>query len=103
MNVEEKFLSILKKDPRLANREVHCQAETGGVILRGWVRSFFEKQLAQEILRRIEGVGEIHNELEVRPEAQKSFIWNSPWEVESTSPDLVGIWPPIMKSLLGNV
>jgi osmotically-inducible protein OsmY len=35
------------------------------VILRGVVRSYFQKQMAQEAVRRISGVEEIHNELEV--------------------------------------
>ncbi len=74
-NLEEKVLCILKKDPRLAYREVYCQADSGRLILRGCVRSFFEKQIAQEILRRIEGVGEIHNELEVRSELSIASAW----------------------------
>jgi|GEM_PF-1673661 len=87
-NMEEKLLSILRTEPRLAYREVHCQAESGRLILRGRVRSYFEKQVAQEILRRIEGVGEIRNELEVHPEPPISFIWQVSPEPEEAHPNL---------------
>ncbi len=35
------------------------------MILRGVVRSYFQKQMAQEALRHVEGIEEICNELEV--------------------------------------
>jgi osmotically-inducible protein OsmY len=35
------------------------------VVLTGRVQSYFQKQMAQESLRRIEGVGRIVNNLEV--------------------------------------
>ena len=87
-NMEEKILSILRKDPRLAYREVHCQAESGRLILRGRVRSYFEKQIAQELLRRVEGVGEIRNELEVSPEPTVPLTWQPALEPEETPPNL---------------
>ncbi len=84
--LEEKVFGVLGRDPRLARREVYCHTEEGRVILRGWVRSFFEKQLAQEVLRRIEGVREICNELEVRSaweEPMPSGVWSDPWDIDS--------------------
>jgi osmotically-inducible protein OsmY len=35
------------------------------VTLRGVVRTYFQKQMAQEVVRRVDGVDEICNELEV--------------------------------------
>jgi osmotically-inducible protein OsmY len=37
----------------------------GRVTLHGTVRSYYHKQMAQESLRRLSGVGEIENRLEV--------------------------------------
>jgi osmotically-inducible protein OsmY len=44
---------------------VSCQAVDGKVVISGKVRSFYLKQLAQEILRKIDGIGAIDNRLEV--------------------------------------
>jgi osmotically-inducible protein OsmY len=44
---------------------VRIEAEDGRVVLKGSVRSFFEKQMAQEAIRRIDGVQLIDNMLEV--------------------------------------
>ena len=41
------------------------EAAEGRVVLRGIVKSYFHKQMAQEIVRRVEGVGQIENQLEV--------------------------------------
>lgn len=51
--------------PHLNHRKMHFINESGRVIIRGTVRSFFEKQMAQEALRKIEGVESIENQLEV--------------------------------------
>uniref|UniRef100_A0A7C4LJV6 BON domain-containing protein n=1 Tax=Schlesneria paludicola TaxID=360056 RepID=A0A7C4LJV6_9PLAN len=37
--------------------------DDGVVVLTGRVRSYYHKQLAQEALRRLTGIGRIHNEL----------------------------------------
>ena len=41
------------------------ETESGRVVLQGTVGTFYQKQMAQEALRRIEGVREIENRLEV--------------------------------------
>ena len=41
------------------------ETQGGNVVLRGHVPSFFEKQMAQESLRSVEGIHEILNELVV--------------------------------------
>ncbi|QDV27387.1 BON domain protein [Aureliella helgolandensis] len=46
-------------------RQVFCQAESGIVVLHGRVGSFFQKQMAQEALRKLAGVEKVINELEV--------------------------------------
>ena len=48
-----------------ALRGVVCEFHEGMFVLRGKVPSFHMKQLAQELVRKIEGVGAVVNALEV--------------------------------------
>lgn len=57
--------SAIKCSPHLAGHQVFCQEESGVVVLHGKVRSFFQKQMAQETLRHVDGVEKVINELEV--------------------------------------
>ena len=41
------------------------RADRGCVTLQGRVSTFYEKQMAQEVLRRVDGVTQIENQLEV--------------------------------------
>jgi len=44
---------------------MHIQNDAGRLTIQGSVQSFFEKQIAQEALRKIDGVTSIENQLEV--------------------------------------
>ena len=57
----------IQKHPHLKRRNLHVetQEDQGRVVLRGVVNSYYQKQLAQEALRRLEGVHHIDNHLEV--------------------------------------
>lgn len=57
--------SAIKSSPHLTGHQVFCQEESGIVVLHGKVRSFFQKQMAQETLKKLEGIEKIINELEV--------------------------------------
>jgi osmotically-inducible protein OsmY len=57
--------SAIKGNPHLSGHSVYCQEESGIVVLHGRVASFFQKQMAQEALKRLDGVEKIINELEV--------------------------------------
>ncbi len=57
--------TAIKSSPHLSGHEVVCQEESGIVVLHGRVGSFFQKQMAQEALKRLEGVERVINELEV--------------------------------------
>lgn len=63
--LDRKVVLALEQNPYFAGRKLHFEMEHGRVTLRGVVRSFFQKQMAQEALRRVDGVNEIHNELVV--------------------------------------
>jgi osmotically-inducible protein OsmY len=55
----------LSQSPYFARRGVQVETQEGEVVLRGTVRSYYHKQMAQEILRRVDGVQRIENQLEV--------------------------------------
>ena len=46
-------------------RQVRCERKRGIIFLRGRVRSYFLKQLAQEVIRDVEGVSHLVNAIEV--------------------------------------
>jgi osmotically-inducible protein OsmY len=47
------------------SQSVRFEAADGRVVLKGKVKSFFQKQMAQEAIRRLDGVQKIDNLLEV--------------------------------------
>ena len=55
----------LSASPHLFGRKLGYEAEAGTVVLKGTVTSFFQKQMAQEAVRRVHGVELIDNQLEV--------------------------------------
>ncbi len=55
----------LENNPHLPRRKLSLEARQGHVTLRGTVTTYFQKQMAQEALRRIEGVEQVDNQLEV--------------------------------------
>ena len=57
--------SAIRQNPHLVGHQVFCQHERGIVVLHGRVKSFFQKQMAQEALKRLDGVEKVINELEV--------------------------------------
>ncbi len=63
--LDDKVHGALTRNPYLSGRSLRFETESGRVTLRGVVRSFFQKQMAQEALRNVEGIDEIQNELEV--------------------------------------
>ena len=61
----ERIHDAMLANPYVPGRQVHIEANEGRVVLKGNVRSFFQKQMAQEGIRRIDGVERIDNLLEV--------------------------------------
>jgi osmotically-inducible protein OsmY len=55
----------LSRSPYLSPRDVRIEAEEGVIRLEGAVRSFFHKQMAQEVIRRVDGVERVVNCLQV--------------------------------------
>jgi osmotically-inducible protein OsmY len=57
--------SALARSLYLSGRNLRFEFHEDGVVLRGVVRSYYHKQLAQESLKSISGIPRIHNEIEV--------------------------------------
>jgi osmotically-inducible protein OsmY len=54
-----------RTDSHTALRNISCTAEQGVLVLEGRLSTFFQKQLAQEIVANIEGVLQVVNNIEV--------------------------------------
>jgi osmotically-inducible protein OsmY len=57
--------SAIQSSPFVSGRNLRFETCQGRVILRGKVGSYFQKQMAQEALRGVDGVEAIENRLEV--------------------------------------
>jgi osmotically-inducible protein OsmY len=57
--------STIERNPHLMRRNLRFETHEGRVVLRGVVSSYYQKQMAQEALRRLKGVDHIENHLEV--------------------------------------
>lgn len=57
--------AAIQQHPHLRRRKLHFENNEGRVVLRGVVSSYYQKQMAQEALRRVDGVDHIENQLEV--------------------------------------
>jgi hypothetical protein len=55
----------LQDNPHLTGRTLRFEAHEGRVVLRGEVASYYQKQIAQEAVRRLCGVAAIDNQLHV--------------------------------------
>lgn len=65
MELSERVAQALQTTPHLARRRLRFETKDGHVVIRGTVSSYFQKQMAQEALRHLDGVDAIDNELEV--------------------------------------
>lgn len=63
--LEHRLHSAIQSNVHLRGRKLHIETYNGQVILRGLVRSFYQKQMAQEAVRNLAGVHTVENELEV--------------------------------------
>jgi len=61
----DRVLTALQQSPYISRRKLRFEAHQGQVTLRGVVGTYFQKQMAQECVRAIDGVDHIKNELEV--------------------------------------
>ena len=62
----------LRRNPYLALKNVACDCRDGVLVLRGCLPSYYLKQVAQEVVARLEGVQAIDNQIQVVPPASRS-------------------------------
>ncbi len=55
----------LRHNSYLALRNVSCEDHEGVLVLRGCLPSYYLKQVAQEIVAHLPGVGRVDNQIEV--------------------------------------
>ena len=55
-SLEEQVTSVFAHHPHLAGQNLHCHALGGCVTLEGTVGSYYQKQVAQEAIRGMNGV-----------------------------------------------
>lgn len=62
----ERVHLILQKNPHVPHRNLRFETKAGHIVLKGVVRSYYQKLMAQEALLRVEGVEQVENQLEVQ-------------------------------------
>ena len=65
-DVLQRVDSALRQHPHLRTAAIRTAKSGDRVILEGDVETFFEKQMAQEAVRYIDGIPQIDNQLVVR-------------------------------------
>ena len=64
--LKDQVETAIRNSSHLNTRVLRYEAaEDGKITLHGTVASYFEKQLAQETIRTVDGVGEIDNHIQV--------------------------------------
>jgi osmotically-inducible protein OsmY len=65
MILDETVSTLLKSNPYITGRNLRFETSDGCVRLHGRVSSWYQKQMAQELLMRTEGITSVENHLEV--------------------------------------
>jgi osmotically-inducible protein OsmY len=63
--IEEAATECLAKSPYHDVRNASCEYDHGTLFLRGRLRSFHQKQVAQEAVAKVQGVTQVVNQIEV--------------------------------------
>lgn len=63
--MNQQIATAIVQSPHLNSRQIKVRTNQGRVVLCGSADTFFEKQMAQEALRGIDGITSIENELQV--------------------------------------
>ncbi len=61
----EQVQGALNRSPYVSQKQVQIETIDGHVRLEGTVGTFFQKQMAQELVRRVDGVERVENRLQV--------------------------------------
>ena len=63
--LSDQVQGALINSPHVPTHQVRVETTDGHVRIEGTVGSFFQKQMAQEVVRRLDGVQGIENQLQV--------------------------------------
>ncbi|MCC7084665.1 MAG: BON domain-containing protein [Pirellulales bacterium] len=63
--LDQRVSTALKTNPYVSSRNLRFETSEGRVRLHGRVSSWYQKQMAQELLMRMEGIEMVENNLEV--------------------------------------
>jgi osmotically-inducible protein OsmY len=63
--LDEQVSTAIKHNPYLQSRKLRFETSDGNVRLHGQVGSWYQKQMAQEMLMRMDGIKQVENHLEV--------------------------------------
>ena len=64
-SLAERITSALDANPHLNGRTLRIETDGSRVLMHGVVKTYFQKQMAQEAVRRVDGVQQIDNLLQV--------------------------------------
>ena len=64
-SLEQLVHSALARNSHVRGRNLDIEVDEDHVVLRGVVGTYYQKQIAQESIRSIDGVNSIRNEIEV--------------------------------------
>jgi len=65
LTLQQQVGSAIDHSPHFSARRVRFEAVDDCVILEGVVSTYFQKQMAQEAILRIDGIRQIENRLQV--------------------------------------
>ena len=61
----QRLSSALDSNPHFNGRTLRVETDGSRVVMQGVVKTYFQKQMAQEAIRRVDGALEVENCLEV--------------------------------------
>src|SRR4051794_13513639 len=70
--IRNAVINELKWDPKVTSPDIAIAVKDGVVTLSGFVRSFWEKDAAEQAAKRVFGVRAVANDLEVKPSSART-------------------------------
>ena len=64
-SLADRLASALETSPYFNGRTLRIETDGSRVVMQGIVKTYFQKQMAQEAIRRVAGVEHVENCLEV--------------------------------------
>ena len=65
LQMHTKVQNALARNPYFAGRSLRIELRENDVVLTGVLESYFHKQMAQESVLSIDGIRQVHNQIQV--------------------------------------